>query len=133
MQRLNECLNTIKLVDSQMENAQDSIKKMVTKEGKMIADSIKILQRMYAFPPSTKGIQRDPMALNSVISSASRYIGGSKGIPGDNVMNAVAFARKEIDRVVNIINDFSDTEWKKYQKLAEDNQPSIFKDYKRIE
>ena len=45
MDRLNEALKTIKLVDSQMGNAQDTIKKMVVKEGKMMADSIKALQR----------------------------------------------------------------------------------------
>ena len=133
MQRLNESLTTIKLVDSQMTNAQDSIKNMIAKEGKVVADSIKTLQRLYAFPPDTKGIQRDPLALNSVIFSASRYIRGSMAIPGANSMHAVAFAKKEIDRVVGIINDFYDTKWKDYRKMVEGNQSPIFKDYDRIE
>jgi len=129
MQRLNESLKTIKLVDSQMTNAQDSIKKMIVKEGKTVADSIKTLQRLYAFPPGTKGIQRDPLALNSVVSSAARYIGGSMAVPGANSMHSVAYAEKEIDRVVSIINNFYDTKWKEYRKMVEDNQSPIFKDY----
>jgi len=133
MQRLNESLKTIKMVDGQMVNAQDSIKKMIKKEGKMMADSIKVLQRLYAFPPDTKGIQRDPLALSSVISSASRYIRGSNAVPGANSMHAVDFAKKEIDRVVGTINDFYDTKWKEYRKLVEDHQSPIFKDYDRIE
>ena len=133
MDRLNEALKTIKLVDSQMGNAQDTIKKMVVKEGKMMADSIKALQRLYAFPPDTKGIQRDPLALSSVVRGAGRYIRGSKAEPGQNAMYTVSYAKKEIDRVVGTINDFFDTKWMEYRKMVEENQSPIFKDYDRIE
>ncbi|MBT8220205.1 MAG: hypothetical protein KJP00_10280, partial [Bacteroidia bacterium] len=133
MDRLREAQKTVKLVNNQLGNAPDSIQKMIKKEGKTVTDSIKALQRLYAFPPGTKGIQRDPEALNSVLRGAGRYIRATSGVPGQNTMHTVAWAEKEIARVVGIINDFFDTEWKSYQEKVEANQHPIFKEYERIE
>ncbi|MEM6965600.1 MAG: hypothetical protein AAF573_12590, partial [Bacteroidota bacterium] len=130
--QLKAAKKTIKLVNDQMVNAPDSLKKQIKKLGKAMTDSITQMQLLYVTPQDAKGITRSDDRLNSKLFTASRYIGGSDGKPGQMAQFATAHAKERLEEVLEKVNKFFAKDWKDYQEKAEAARTSIFKDFEEV-
>lgn len=131
--RLKEADKTIGLVDAQLApNAPDSTKKEITKLGKSLKDSILTIQKMFLGPRDVKGIVRSSDALTNSIFKALQLVGSSFGKPQANAMIATAEAKSNVEKVLNKVNQFFETDWKKYQEKVEAARFSLFKKYEPI-
>lgn len=131
--RLKEADKTVGLVDAQLAvNAPDSIKKEMAKLGKSLKDSILTIQKTFMAPRDAKGIVRTSDALTNSIFKAMQLVGSSPGKPQENALIALNQAKDHVNKVLNRVNSFFDTDWKKYQEKVEKAQYSLFKKYEPI-
>jgi len=130
--QLKEAKKTIKLVESQMVNAPDSVQKQVKKMNKDLSTQLDSLMKLYTQPRGLKGIQRAPNNLNGKLFSAFRYVRGSAGAPKQNALNAVKNFENAMAEVLNGVNTFFAEDWTAYQKAIEDLQYSLFKEVEKF-
>ena len=131
--RLKEADKTVGLVDAQLApTAPDSIKKELTKWGKSLKDSILTIQKTFMAPRDAKGIVRTSDALTNSIFKAMQLVGSSEGKPEGNAMITVDQAKEHLDKVLDKVNQFFETDWKKYQDKVETVKYSLFKKYDPI-
>ena len=131
-ERLKEAKKTIDLVNGQMTNAPDSLKKEIKKLGNEMRDSINLLQELYMNPQDTKGIRRSDDKLLSYLWRASGYIWNSDGQPSQMAEFSTQHAETKTQEVLNRLNSFFENDWKDYRKKVEAARSPIFKDYKSI-
>ena len=132
MNQLKDAKKTIDLVNDGIWLLPDSTQKDIKEAGKEMLDSIKVLQKLYALPPGTKGIQRVVDGLNSSLYTANGYIYASKGAPSQNARHALAAARKDASEVLTRINNFIANDWAEYQKKVETANFSLFKKFEPV-
>jgi photosystem II stability/assembly factor-like uncharacterized protein len=130
--RLKAAKKTIGLVNSQLVNVEDTLKKKITKSGKAISDSLNQFMEIYMLPADFKGYDHVTLKLNGVLSDASSRINSSAGKPGENAMNSLRTAEKEVKETVAKINRFFEDDWKKYREEVEKLKYSLFKDFEPI-
>ena len=131
-ERLKEAKKIVGLVNSQMINAPDSLKKEIKTLGASMQDSIAQMQDLYMTPQDAKGIQRSDDKLNSYLWRASRYIWDSDGEPSQMAQYSTQQAATKVEEVLEKLNTFFENDWKTYQSKVEAAQTSIFKKYKSI-
>jgi photosystem II stability/assembly factor-like uncharacterized protein len=130
--QLKQAKKTIKLVDSQMVNAPDTLKKDIAKQGKAMQDSISQLMKIFLSPQNQKGIQRNANILNSHLYRASSYIRSSEGAPNQMAQFAIKKAKTETQKALDAVNTFFKNDWPEYQKNAEAAKHSLFKPFEPI-
>lgn len=131
--RLKEADKTIGLVEAQLaQNAPDSTKKDIAKIGKALKDSILSIQKLYLGPKESKGIVRVNDAWNNDIYKAMYMVGSSMGKPEENALITVKQAKEHTERLLNKVNQFFDTDWKKYKDKVEGIKYSLFKKYEPL-
>ncbi len=131
-EQLKQAKKTIKLVDDQMVNAQDTLKKDIAKQGKAMQDSIKTLMEIFLPPQKQKGIVRNNNSLSTYLYRASSYIGNSDGPPSQMAQIATEKAKKETTKALDAVNSFFEKDWSQYQKNAEAAKHSVFKSFEPI-
>ncbi len=130
--RLKEAEKTIGLVESQFVNVPDSLKKDVIKLGASIKDSIGVLKEKFFQHKEQKGIQRNPNALNAYLARPFDYIEGNQGAPNAATQTSISIAKRETDKVVELVNELFDTSWKDYRSKVETVKFSLFKDFDKL-
>jgi len=129
---LNEARKSISLVEGMMVNLPDSTETMLKELNKEHKSKIKELENLYRNTEEVKGIQRDPSKLNSMLQGARRYLTSSWGEPGMNAKNAVnTFAKKSKD-AINLINEYIDGDWRKYESEVSKIKFNPFKELKTL-
>ena len=131
-ERLKEAKKTIGLVNDQMTNAPDSLKKEIKELGNAMRDSISQLQNLYMNPQDTKGIRRSDNKLRSYLWRASGYIWDSNGEPSQMAEYSTQQANTKIKEILGKINTFFESDWKDYRSKVEAARTPIFKDYQPI-
>ncbi|MGB0864110.1 MAG: WD40/YVTN/BNR-like repeat-containing protein [Saprospiraceae bacterium] len=124
--QLKQAKKTIKLVESQLVNAPDSIQKEVKEMGETINIQLDSLMKLYMQPRGLKGIQRAPNNLTGKLYAGFNYLRRSAGAPSQNAQNAVnnfENAMKEVHKGVNV---FFEKDWKNYQEAVEKLKYSLF-------
>ena len=130
--QLKQAKKTLKLVESQMVNAPDSVQKDIKKTHKKLTTEIDSLMKLYMQPQGLKGIQRAPNNLNGKIFSAFRYIRSLTGEPTPNSKAAYNNAVNATKVVLGGVNSFFENDWKAYQEQIEGIQFSLFKEMETI-
>lgn len=130
--QLKQAKKTIKLVDDQMVNAPDTLKKEIAKQGKVMQDSIEKLMKIFLPPQEQKGIVRNDNTLNAHLYRASSYIDNSDGPPSQMAQIAITKAKDETQKALNAVNNFFQKDWNKYQENAEAARHSVFKTFEPI-
>lgn len=114
-------------VNSYFKAAEDSVKKKVHQWGKEITDSLSTIQNMYMQDPKLKGYQDNSQKLNTFLFNASELIESAMGASGSNAQQAFDKAKNRTNELVDQINDFLNTEWKKYQEKVQKEQSNLFR------
>lgn len=130
--QLQEANNTIKRVNDALVNAPDTIKKAISKSGKALQDSIKVMEKMYMTPSGLKGIQRSSDNVNGALFGVRRYLSDVEGEPSQMAKLTLEKARRETKAVLEKINAFFQKDFAGYQKEVEAVQFSLFKERKAI-
>ena len=130
--QLQEASKTIKRVNGALINAPDTIKKAITKSGKALQDSIKMLEKMYMTPSGLKGIQRSSDNVMGALFGVRRYLSDVEGEPSQMAKVTLEKARRETKAVLEKINAFFEKDFAEYQKEVEAVQFSLFKERKAI-
>ena len=131
-EQLKQAKKTIKLVDDQMVNAPDTLKKDIAKQGKAMQDSIKTLMEIFLPPQDQKGIVRNDNTLITYLYRASSYIGNSDGPPSQMAQIATETAKGKTEKALDAVNKFFEKDWTAYQKNAEAAKHSVFKTFEPI-
>ena len=71
-------------------------------------------------------------ALMDDVFKAMQLLGTSPGKPQGNAMIAMNLAKKHVGEVLSKVNNFFETDWKKYQDKVESVKYSLFKKYEPI-
>lgn len=132
MQSLRDAEKSIKLIDDALINAPDSVRKDISKMGVAMRDSIVALKKLFMSSPDAKGINRQVNALTDAMFKASYMLNSSFGKPESNALTAYNRAEVLAKDVIEKVNKFYDTDWKKYQQKVEAVQFSLFKKYEPI-
>jgi len=130
--RLKEAEKTIGLVESQMVNVPDSLKKELNKMGSALKDSISALKEQFFQHKEVKGIQRNPDVLVAKMRKALGYIQGGQGAPNANAQIAIRTAKQEAGTLIDSVNQLIDIQWKAYREQVEAVRFTLFKDFERI-
>jgi photosystem II stability/assembly factor-like uncharacterized protein len=130
--RLKEAEKTIGLVESQMVNVPDSLKKELNKMGSALKDSISNLKEQFFQHKEVKGIQRNPDVLVAKMRKALGYIGGGQGAPNANAQIAIRNAKQEAETLIDSVNQLIEIQWKAYREQVESVRFTLFKDFERI-
>ena len=130
--QLQDASKTIQRVNGALVNAPDTIKKAITKSGKALQDSIKVLEKLYMTPSGLKGIQRSSDNVMGALFGVRRYLSDVEGEPSQMAKVTLEKARRETKAVLEKINAFFEKDFAEYQKEVEAVQFSLFKERKSL-
>jgi photosystem II stability/assembly factor-like uncharacterized protein len=131
--RLKEVERTMKLIEDQLSNVPDSLKKEVMKSAKALRDSISTYREVFFPQKEGKGIQRNPNNLRAYYYGALGNIASSSlGAPNQMTRIAIEKAEKETTAMVQRINALLDQPWKKYREQVEGVKYSLFKEFDKL-
>lgn len=131
-EQLKSAKKTIGLVDEQMVNAPDSLKKEIKKYGKKMQDSIDKIMEIFLPPQNRKGIVRSDNTLNFHLYQANSFINSADGQPSQMAQIATEKARLETQKALDAVNSFFENEWKNYQQAAEAARQPLFKTFEPV-
>jgi photosystem II stability/assembly factor-like uncharacterized protein len=130
--RLKEAEKVIKLVEDQLVNVPDSVKKEVLKMGKTLQDSIQVLKDAFFMQKEPKGIERNPNALNAKLFRAVGYLNDGMGTPNATARLAEKEALMAWESLKTRVNMLFDQPWRAYQEKSESIKYSLFKPFDRL-
>jgi hypothetical protein len=130
--RIREAQKTIKTVGDAATNAPEATKKELTQLGKTLQDSLTKLELLFVAPENQKGISRTEDNFSTTIFRASSYIGTGDGAPGQSATIAINAARKELNSILERVNNFFSKDFAAYQQKVEAAPFSLFKKYEPI-
>ncbi len=131
--RLSKIKKNIKLVNSALEHAPDSLKKEISKLGKALQDSIKHLENKYMMPSGLKGIQRNPDLLSGQLRQTSSYIRASNGAPNQSARIMIDKTKNMVSDILEEINALVENDFSEYKKKVEAVDYSLFEKYEPIQ
>ncbi len=130
---LKNAKKTVSIVNAAIVNAPDSTQKMVKKQGKEVTKRIDKLMKMYMRPEDLKGIHGATPNLNQSIFRAKGYLSRTVGPAGQNGMNAVENAKRDLTKTIDAVNSFVDEDWKDYRLAMEEVEFNLFMDVEKVE
>jgi hypothetical protein len=125
--RVRSMRSTIKLVEEQLENVPDSLKKDVIKIGKTLKDTLDKVEKLYFAPKDLKGINRNADNLQEKLYDAYNFIGSNNSGISANGLVVVQKAKLETQAIVDQINKILATIYVDYQQKSEAVKYSLFK------
>ena len=131
--QLRNAKKTVSIVNAAIVNAPDSTQKMVKEKGKEVTKSIDELMKIYMNPEGLKGIHGATPTLNGTISRANGYLRRSVGPAGQNGINAVEIAKRELQDAIEKINTFVDGDWQEYREAMEAVEFNLFKEVNTVD
>ena len=130
---LKNAKKTVGIVNAAIVNAPDTTQKMVKKQGKDVTKRIDELMKMYMQPEGLKGIHGATPNLTQSIYRASGYLRRTVGPAGQNGMNAVENAKRDLEKTIEAVNLFVEEDWKSYRSAMEEVEFNLFKDVEKVE
>ncbi len=130
--QLKSAKKTIALVNEQLVNVPDSLKKEVLDEGKSLQDSIQNMIEQVLVPKDYKGINREYPALIYEVGEIDGYINSSYGKPNPTTQSGFNQVRQKVEDFITQVNGFFENEWATYQKNVEATEYSLFKKYDAV-
>lgn len=130
--RLKDAQIIINTVNEMMVNADDSTKKLIAAAGEKVNDSIKSIMKLYTTPKDFVGYDHVTVRLNNKLQTATSYLTNGTGMPSQMAILSVDQAKTETELVLGKINAFAESDWKEYEKLVNEKQKSIFKEFKPL-
>lgn len=135
---VDQLLKSKKIVESNKKQANEIDKekyKDFIKENDTILKTINgLIDKMLGKEDKRQGITatKDPTAI-SYLYTANRYVSSLQENPGKTELKLISNANIKIDKVINDINIFYNTDWPEYRKKAENLKLSPFKSYSKLE
>ena len=135
MDRLNEAEETTQKIDAQTRGMDGKAIDSLRRSTKMMQDGIKALREFINGKAQTRqGYGSVPqITVMNQWQQASSAITSKPIIPGKQEQMLVERSEGLIREAVQRINNFFETKWKAYRKLAEETPVNLFKDYRAIE
>jgi len=130
---LKNAKKSIGIVNAAIVNAPDSTQKKVKKQGKDVTKRIDELMKMYMQPAGLKGIHGATPNLNQSIFRASGYLRRTVGPAGQNGMNAVDNAKRDLKKTIEAVNMFVEEDWKTYREAMDEVEFILFKDVEKVD
>ncbi len=129
--KLRDAEKTIKLVDDALKEREDDQANQVKKAGKAVNDSIKTIMDKIN-QKEVQGLVENPDLLISKLSNAYDYLTSSWKVPGENTKLAIKLAENNLQKVVDDVNNFFETEWKGYREKVKNANIRFFESYEPI-
>ncbi len=130
--QLKSSKKTIDLVESQLVNVPDSLKKEIIDEGKTMRDTMNNMIHQVLMPKDFKGIDSNYPALSNDIWRTSSYVYDSKGAMNATTQIAVQQIKEKIKDYIEQVNGFFENEWLEYQEKVNGIEYSLFKEYEAV-
>ncbi|MFN0016075.1 MAG: WD40/YVTN/BNR-like repeat-containing protein [Saprospiraceae bacterium] len=130
--RLQEAMQSIKLVNEALVNAPDSLKKDLAKQGQTMTDSIAALEKLFMQPEGQKGIPDETDDIQNALYTASGHLGASDGAPNSAARVYLEKSERMLAAAIGKINKFTEGSFAKYREQVEAAQSPLFKKWERL-
>ena len=131
MDRIREAQNIVPSVDKLLD-LKNKTHKGLQKNGKIITDSLKVLEELILNKKGLQGIVRSPNILSGKVSSINRYLYNNLSGPNQSHDYLLDYAEQETNKVLKRVNSFFAKNWEEYKLNVDDADLSLFKDYEKI-
>ena len=132
MDRIREAKNVVSSVDKLLDLKNNKSHKELQKNGKVITDSLKVLEELIVNKKGLQGIVRSPNILSGKVGAINRYLYNNLSGPNQSHAYLLDYAEEETNRVLKRVNNFFEKDWEEYQSNVEDADLSLFKEYEAI-
>ena len=131
--QLNEAKANIKKINKMISELPDSTQKSLKKLGGTHIKLIDSLSAAYMLPENFKGIDGASPSLNRTLFRANFYLNSAYDGPGQNAINALNLAKKEVEKNVSSINEYLTSQWPDYEKAVDDANIELLKALEIVE
>jgi hypothetical protein len=132
MDRIREAKNIVSSVVKLLDLKNNKSHKELQKNGKVITDSLKVLEELIVNKKGLQGIVRSPNILSGKVGSINRYLYNNLSGPNQTHDYLLDYAEEETNKVLKRVNNFFEKDWVEYQLKVEDENLSLFKKYELI-
>ncbi len=131
--KLQEARKSIGRVKGITTHAEAAVKDSLTKQSKILLDSIASLEEILMEAADLKGIQRNPTNLSAKMSQARSYIGQIEGAPSQMAKFSLTHFQEAATAFVEAVNTFLRTDLAQFQQSVEAAKLPLFGDLKPVE
>jgi len=132
MDRIRETKIIVSSIDKLLDLKNNKSHEKLQKNGKVITDSLKVLEELIVNKKGLQGIVRSPNILSRKVGSINRYLYNNLSGPNQSHDYLLGYAEEETNKVLKRVNNFFENDWEKYQSNVEDADLSLFKEYGKI-
>ena len=132
MDRIRETKIIVSSIDKLLDLKNNKSHEELQKNGKVITDSLKVLEELIVNKKGLQGIVRSPNILSGKVGSINRYLYNNLSGPNQSHDYLLGYAEEETNKVLKRVNIFFEKDWEKYQSNVEDADLSLFKEYGKI-
>lgn len=122
---LNDIKKSISVVEQLL--SEDEISRDIKERTKTAKDTIKYFIELINAPEDVQGIQRSPDILSARLSMVNYYIGSAIDRPNQSQELLLTQVSKEVEVVLDQINQWLDEDWKVTQGIIEEARLNPFK------
>jgi hypothetical protein len=130
-QALQDMRKDIKMVESMMTNAPDSIQTKIKDRQKDLVKAIETLELKVMEPADVKGYTNE-ININEYIYDTQAYLNTSLGTPGSNARDQLRLTQIEVDKFTQEVNAFLQKEWTEYQAFVRQHSWPLFKNLETV-
>lgn len=117
--KLGEASQSIKIVESLIEEAPKATKDSLAADIKTLKKTIAKLEEIYTEPEGLKGIQRNPSNLSALMFRASGYLGDVTGAPSQMARLSLSQFQAEAADFIKEVEAFLADDFAEFQKAVE--------------
>ncbi len=129
---LRDAKANIKRINRLISELPDSTQKSIKAMGKIQIESIDSLGKMYTLPTDFKGIDSFTPRLNRQLYQANSYLRSAYDEPGGNALNALKLAKEEVNKTMEMVNNYLQNDWPEYESLIENSPIQLMKKLEQI-
>jgi len=130
---LRDAKANINRVNGMISELPDSIQKSIKEMGKTHMSKIDSLGKLYVLPVDFKGLDSFSPSLNRQLSRANFYLRSSYDGPGENALTALKLAKDEVNTTMDLVNNYLQIEWPKYEDFIDKAPIQILKRLQQID
>lgn len=128
---LQDAKKDIRMVESMMANAPDSVQTKIKDRHKDINKTLGELEIRFMQPEDVKGFTNE-INLSTYLYETSNYLNSALGPPGANAREMLALTHAQVEKAVSDVNTFLETEWKSYQSFVNELEWPLFKNIQEV-
>ena len=129
---LQDVRKDIRMIESMMTNAADSIQTKIKDRQKELTKKISELEERVMEAENVKGYT-NAQNINDKISSAQAYLSTSPGKPGANAIAQMQLAENEVEKFTQEVNSFLEKDWNEFTLLVKSLEWPVFKSIEKVE